>query len=296
MLFALAFSFGASLVPHVELPATFIGNRAFAMPRVAGSTRRLALWLDSDGSGFLRSGLVESLHLQQAVISQPGGSAKAAYLPALDQNGFPPVTGDRGALPILNDADANNPIYAGIDGQLGWSWFTDRIWTIDYVGHHLYRDLTSPPFRSADAVPLTFDRDHRYPRLELSIDGKTYRAALDTAATVALPPRAVALLNDGLPAVRATSFIPQRVLAGWHVAHPDWPYVSAAAASGNALIRVPVARASRVTFHDVWFSSRPNDDVFRGNPVDIELGPTAYWQCAVTIDYVHDVSAFECRA
>jgi len=298
MLLALAFSLSAAMVPHTELPSAFDGDRAFVMPRVADSRRRLVLWVDTDGNGFLRSNAVGELHLQTVTILDKGQTTPAAYLPSLDERGFPPVTGNHGALPILGGANvANDPIFAGIDGQLGWSWLSDRIWTIDYVGHHIYLDHTAPPYRAADRVALSFDRDHRYPALDVAIDGKTYHAALDTAASIALSSRVSSSLNDGLPPVRAASFIPRRTLDAWHASHPEWTYVAdAGTAKGVSLIRVPEVRANRVTFHDVWFSTRPDDDVFRGDTVDLKLGPSAFARCAFTIDYVHDASAFECAA
>jgi hypothetical protein len=116
MLLALAFSFTASSVPHTELPSFFSGNRALVMPRVVNSTRRLVLWVDSDGSGFLRSKLVDELHLQKSTITVRGQVMQVAYLPPLEENGFPPVTGNHGALPILNDTEvANDPIFNGLD-------------------------------------------------------------------------------------------------------------------------------------------------------------------------------------
>ncbi|MGZ3540820.1 MAG: hypothetical protein ACXVAF_06465 [Vulcanimicrobiaceae bacterium] len=36
-----------------------MGQRVFAVPAVANSLRRLHLWIDSDGSGFIRSDVVD---------------------------------------------------------------------------------------------------------------------------------------------------------------------------------------------------------------------------------------------
>ena len=294
MLLALAFSLNAAFAPRVELPSVFSGDRAFVTPLIAGSARRIVLWLDSDGSGFLRSRVVRELHLQ--TLNGHGISMSSAFLPQLDERDFPPVTGNHGALPVLEDSEiASDPIFAGLDGQLGWSWLAGRIWTIDYAGHHIYEDRTAPAYRSADMVELSFDRAHRYPRIDTAIDGKTYLAALDTAATVALSESALAAMNDSLPAVRATSFAPARTVNGWHAAHPEWAYIAAGGSSGGvSLIRVPKVRANRLTFRNVWFSTRPADDVFQGDDVDLKLGPSAYARCAVTIDYVHDAAAFDC--
>jgi hypothetical protein len=288
MLFAAAFALSIGSVPHRELPATFQAGRAFVMPRI-NERRRLALWLDSDGSGFLRSSVVSELHLQTT-------AAHMAYFPAVMEPGFPAVIGEHGALPVLDDTQAaSDPILSGIDGQLGWSWLADRIWTIDYAGKRLYQDYASPPYPDADRVPLQFDAQHRYPQAELTIEGAAYRAALDTAATVALSQDAVEKIRDDLPPVRATSFVTKRTLDQWHAAHPDWSYIpNAGIGGGIALIRVPEIRVSKVTFRNVWFSTRPNDDVFEGDTVDLKLGPSAFANCAVTLDYVHESAGFEC--
>lgn len=288
MLLAIAFSFSLGNVPHVELPATFVAGRAFVMPRVASSDRRLALWVDTDGSGFLRSSVVSAFNLQT-------GGSHTAYLPPLNEPAFPAVRGNRGALPVLDDAQIRtDPVFNGIDGQLGWTWLDGRIWTLDYVGSHLYQDFTAPAIPARDRVLLRFDPKHRYPQLEIGLGGRTYRAALDTAATIALSPGAMRQLHDALPEVRATSFIQQRTLTALHTAHPDWQYVDDAGAPGIAMILVPRVTAANVTFSNVWFSTRPNDDVFQDDPVDAKLGPSAFGNCAVTIDYVHDDAGFTC--
>lgn len=289
MLLAVAFSLSLGAVPHTELPATFIGGRVFVMPRVANASRRLVLWLDSDGGGFLRDSLVNELGLETTAVH-------TAYLPKLNERAFPPPAGNHGALPILDDAQvAGDPIYAGIDGQLGWTWLDDRIWTIDYVGHQLYQDYSTPPYPDADRVPLSFDARHRYPKMDVMIDGRHYDASLDTAASVALSETAIQGLGDVMPGVRATSFVPKRTLDAWHTAHPEWSYMAnAGVTKGIWVIRVPEVRAARVVFRGVWFSTRPNDDVFQGDGADLKLGPSAFGNCAVTIDYVHESAGFEC--
>ncbi len=287
-LLALAFSISGA-VPHRELPSTFVGGRVFVMPRVENHDRRLVLWVDSNGNGFLRSGVVSELKLQT-------GPADTAYLPALGEPGFPAVNGNHGALPVLNDARvASDPVFSGIDGQLGWTWLDGRIWTIDYPGRHLYQDYTAPAYREPDRVPLLFDRAHRYPQMGVTIAGIAYRAALDTGASIALSQAALQTVHDGLPQVRAASFVRRSTLQSWHAAHPDWTYVANAGTAGEgAMIRVPEVSASRVVFRNVWFSTRPDDDVFAGEALEVKLGPSAFDHCAVTLDYVHDEAGFEC--
>jgi hypothetical protein len=277
MLFALALS--VTFIPHRELPSTFVNGRAFVMPRIAGSSNRMVLRLDSYGSGFIKKSAVLRLKLQT--------SGELAYLPPLDETAFPAPTANHGALPILDDADvAHDPVYAGIDGQLGWSWLAGRIWTIDYSGRHIYQDYSAPPLHASDLVPFRFDARGRYPQIDLAIDGTTYNAGIDTAAGVSL--------KDG---VHATSFATHKLVDGWHAAHPDWLYVAHAGTENNIdLIQVPEVRAGSVTFHGVWFSTRPHDDVFGGDTVQIKLGPSAYQNCALTLDYVHADAGFECAS
>ncbi|MGZ3518750.1 MAG: hypothetical protein ACXVAM_16520 [Vulcanimicrobiaceae bacterium] len=207
---------------------------------------------------------------------------------------FPPVKLDGGRLPILDAGQVrNDPIFAGVDGQLGGSRLSDRICTIDYVAHRLWLDSTAPAAAPADIVPLAFDREHRYPSLEIQIDGQQLHASLDTAATVALSETAMRTLADELPNVRATSFVPRPTLSLWHNKHPDWPYIADGGATpGIAPIRVPEVRASRVVFNNVWLSTRPGDDVFAGETIDAKLGPTAFGDRVVTIDYVRDDAVF----
>jgi hypothetical protein len=96
-------------------------------------------------------------------------------------------------------------------------------------------------------------------------------------------------------AVRATSFAPKNIVERWHAAHPDWQYIAeAGAVRGFALINVPQDEAAHVTFQNVWFSTRPQDDVFADDPVDVRIGPSAFDSCIVTLDYVHGDAVFSC--
>lgn len=290
MLLEVVLALSVNAVPHRELPSTFLHNRVFVRPRVAASNQRLALWVDTDGSGFIRSTVVDKLRLRM-------GAQHTAYLPPLAENAFPPVMGNGGALPILNDADvSSDPIYSGVDGQLGWTWLAGRIWTIDYIGWHFYQDYDAPPVPNNDRVPLLFDRNNRYPQIIVKVGGIAYRAVIDTAASIAI--------EGGLPSgepqpvnVGATSFIPHATMEAWHKTHPDWLYGSGyRPASGVLMIRVPEITIGSVRFHDVWFSTRPDDDVFNGDSVDAKLGPNAFADCAVTLDYVDRFAGFECAS
>lgn len=288
MFLAVALSLSIGAIPHRELPSTFVAGRLFVMPRVANSNRRLGLSVDTHGSGFIRSTVVSQLHLQTA-------DQHVAYLPAFSETAFPAVTANYGALPILDDAQiARDPVFSGVDGQLGWPWLVNRIWTIDYIGRHFYQDYSAPPVPDSERVPLLFDSDHRYPQLMIEIGSNAYRTALDTAASLAVRD---ALASGTYTAVHveAMSFVPFATMMAWHTAHPDWLYGPInGLPSDVVMIRVPEATAGGVIFHDVSFWARPRDGMFKGESVDLILGPNAFENCALTLDYVHDFAGFEC--
>ncbi len=158
-----------------------------------------------------------------------------------------------------------------------------------------------PPHRASHEVRLAFQHDSagrrldgsQYPRLQVSVAGETMQMSLDTAATIALRPAVAAALRDHQPAVRAASFVKHATAARWHRLHPGWRHIANAAQyAGAELILVPEVHAGSVRFRDVWFSTRPDDDVFEGDTVAGKLGPTAFGAQRLVIDYVHEKAIF----
>ena len=86
--------------------------------------------------------------------------------------------------------------------------------------------------------------------------------------------------------MRATSFATRALVTQWHEQHPSWRYIkNAGQQAGIDAIRVPEVSAGAVQFHDVWFTTRPDDDVFEGEREQLKLGPTAFGCCVLTVDY-----------
>lgn len=301
----------ASCAP-AQLPAVFAGGRAFATPIVDSDARRLRLWIDSDGSGFLFDDVAARYHTiivagntagQRATL--PQWSARAT-IPALTRPAIragPTESVTHGAtLPILRRSDmAGDPIFDGLDGQLGASWLQNRSWTFDYVRGTLALrcDGMDPPHSKAEEIKLSYALDSsgklagglQYPRLSATVDGRSFPTSLDTAASVALSHPGRARMKDQLPIVRATSFAMRSVVARWHAEHPEWRYdANAGSMPGVEAILVPSVSADKVRFRNVWFTTRPDDDVFEGDDVDLKLGPTAFCRSVITIDYVHKVA------
>jgi len=278
----------------VSIPALFVSQRVFAMPVAAADLRPLRFWVDSDGSGFI----FDDVARRYGILAQEAASSHArAGLPRfVSSANIPPLTAHAGTLSVMRRAEvARDPIFDGLDGQLGASWLQHRVWTFDFPGHRfVWRcDGSEPDHAPSREIPLAFAVDAaghliggvEYPQLDVTIAGTHFLASLDTAATVALSKHGVDALQ-GLEAVRATSFATRALVAQWHERHPSWPYVrDAGQQSGIDAIRVPEVGAGSVRFANVWFTTRPSDDVFEGEREQVKLGPTAFGCCALTIDY-----------
>ena len=280
----------------VAIPVVLEGGRFFATPRVARDGRVMRLWLDTDGGGFVFSEAVRRWGLP--VLADPNGKPRTwTRLPAFVPNASVPAPQGRQARLVIftRDDDARrDPILNGFDGQLGASWFQDRSWTFDYRAR---RVTLRGPLRDDDGtvVPVRFAfgpggrrlDGGQYPRVTVVVDGTAHVMSFDTAASVALNAAARARIGDDLPAVSATSFIRRSVLDAWRRAHPDWPALDdISVQSGMAAIRAQSVRLGSIDLGPVWFTTRPNDDVFEGEPsLEGKLGASAFFGRAVTLDY-----------
>ncbi len=286
----------------VEIPSSFEAGRVMARPVAARDGKTLTFWVDSDGAGFLMDD-VGAAYGTPAVAPAHSLSPQHYSLPAFAPPGIPPLTALDAKLPSLRRADvANDPIFSGLDGQLGASWLENRVWTFDYQHEHLiWRcDGSDPSHSRNEEIPLTYNVDAdgklsggaQYPDFKVDLDGQTLDAALDTAATVALSRAGLAKIGDEAgPAVRATSFATRGLVQGWHAKHPDWPYAPGVGSdSGVDAIRVPAMPAGPVMLRGVWFTTRPHDDVFENETVVLKVGPTAFDGDVLTIDYPRKIA------
>jgi hypothetical protein len=285
----------AQTCASIEIPATFVDQRVIATPVAASGGQTLRLWVDSNGAGFLFDDVARRYG---TLVGTSSTQAPRARLPAFTMaQRFPLPSSHDGTLSVMPKAGVrSDPIFFGLDGQLGASWLQRRVWTFDYPRRALvwHCDGAQPPHAAADEIPISFATDANgklagdaeYPQLQVDVAGENFLASLDTAASVALSAQGVAALGPG-GVVRSTSFARHSIVRSWHKLHPDWRYVAdAGQAAGVAAIRVPLLRAAAVRFPDVWFTTRPDDDVFQGEKDQLKVGPTAFGCCALTIDYV----------
>jgi hypothetical protein len=271
-----------------QLPATVVNGRFFYEPIVG--TQRLRIWLDTDGSGFVTQRCVQRLGL----------SANANHV-ALPPVVVQPTTSD-GRFPII-DPDASDKIFAGLDAQFGATWFGGRIVALDYARGRLeLLNAIVLPLGALGQAPLRFPQDthgvriegRQYPSVEVTLpDGSRVAMSFDTAATVALTPATTKLLNDQWGAVRATSFLTHTAMNAWHEAHPDWRFLSNAGGEGVDMLLVPGVTIGTYRARGVWFTTRPNDDVFDGESVAGKIGPTAWARTRITLDYPGAIVYFD---
>jgi hypothetical protein len=263
-----------------ELPAAVVNGRFFYQPSVGA--HRLRIWLDTDGSGFVTQRCVETLSLNVA----------AGHTTLPDPVVQP--TALSGRLPVF-DPNPGDGIFEGVDAQFGATWFQGRIVSLDYPGARLR--LLAPnetPSGVLGRAALDFRTGadgnridgRQYPSVDVTIGGADRVAmSFDTAATVALTPATERFLNDGWGAVRAASFVTHAVMRSWHAAHPSWRFVPGSGGDGIDLLRVPSVTIGTYRARDVWFSTRPGDDVFEGESVTGKIGPTAFFRTRVTLNY-----------
>jgi len=258
------------------LPSALTNGRFFYTPDVRG--RQVRIWLDTDGDGFITYNAARSLRLEV--------DGRRARFP-VGAGLVTPLASD-GFLPLF-DGSISDRIFEGIDAQFGETWFAGRITRFDYRRKTL---------SLLDAVPVTAGRLGRAEiaaphSLIVTVNGENIAMALDIAATVVLGDVAESRMHDSWGAVRATSFLRSDVMAKWHAANPRWPYVPNAGAGGVAALCVPQLTVGSYRAVNVWFSTRPKDDVFEGETVSGKIGPTAFRDAVLTLDYLNRMAYFD---
>lgn len=259
-----------------QLPSALVNGRFFYEPTVG--SRKIVIWMDTDGDGFVTQRFANEFHL-----SRVGDRAR------LPSEVLQPT--QQGLLPVVAP-DPSDAIFDGVDAQLGATWFDDRIVRFDYRrGALIVLETVPGGTGSLGRAALTFEGG--YPRIEVRVAGKSYPMSVDTAATVVLTPRTIAALHDNWGPVRATSFVAGALLRDWHTAHPEWKFLQRAGADGVSMIEVPELSLGTFAARNVWFSTRPGDDVFQGETVLAKIGPTAYGKVTLTLDYRDRVAYFD---
>lgn len=188
---------------------------------------------------------------------------------------------------------------ADADGGLGNSWFAGHTWTWDYPGSQLIlRGNNWHPAGAAHRFAVAFKTDAQgrrvsaYPRMSIRIDDADIAVLFDTGAVTVLTPSALKVLDDGMPARRATSMIVHSVFESWHARHTDWRIVDDAQLSTHSrMILVPSVKIAGLNAADVWFTEREDEDFHEAltpvmsGVVNGSIGGNAFAGLIVSVDY-----------
>lgn len=286
------------------LPARFEAGRVF-LDETTSDGRPIVFFTDSGGGRFVTAQAAARLGLALTPIpdAPEGGPTHLTTYPGLAADS-PTAPLPDGPLPVMSGS-ALPGWPSDYDAMLGGAWFADRVWTFDYPRGQLTAEPASwAPSTDAVVLPLGFQveggaRTTHFPRIEVRIDGETIALLLDTGATTALTPDALAAVGDGGPSMRATSMISDTVFRRWRAAHPDWRVIEAAQiGTESAMIEAPVVEIGGIPVGPVWFTHRP-DNAFRtymssmmNAPVEGALGGNALGDLIMTIDYPGARAAF----
>ncbi len=100
------------------------------------------------------------------------------------------------------------------------------------------------------------------------------------------------LIDEGGPAIRATSLISTSIFDQWKKDHPDWRVVpNAEEGSGEPMIEVPEVTIAAYTVGPVWFTRRPDNNFsehfsnWTDKPVVGAIGGSILKGFRVVLDY-----------
>ena len=296
------------------IPTVYEAGHFFAVPETRDG-QRLKLLVDTGGGGragmyWLTKATAEKLHLA-AVDCQLGGKPlPTARLPDYKpQRGLPsPSDGPCGAALLVFPMDDKR-----LEGQLGGTYLSGRIWTFDYPAQRLtLESSTWRPDAAARETKLGFQHDEAgkqtdgFPRIAIVVDGEPLDMLLDTGATSFQTPAAAKL--SGTPMVQGqgvTSYITTAKLDEWHRKHPDWRVLEHAdtapvGPSLQRIIEVPKVQIAGWSVGPVWFTERPDKNFHEfmaqmmDKPPEGAVGGNVFQHFAMTIDYPRETAYFRC--
>ena len=294
----------------VVLPSQYDQDRFFVVPVLVGGDV-MRLLADTGGGVLFFDDAAVRLKLTVSGVSLSDYKGMAATFPEFEPGKGIPVPKTEGdVIPI-----APGPVRMrlswltkDIDGIIGQGWFGDRVWTLDYPGRKLiyHPDGKAEASQKAHRQELGFrvnqqgQRVMHYPRIEVLVAGKPLDVFIATGSSVAVTADALKVIDEGGPAVRATSLISNSIFDQWKKDHPDWRVVTnAEETSREPMIEVPELTIAGFTVRNVWFTQRP-DNNFREHfsnwtdkPVEGAIGGNALKDFRIVLDYPKAVAWFE---
>ncbi len=294
----------------VVLPTQYDQDRFFVVPVIAeGEVIRLLT--DTGGGVLIFDDAAVRLKLSVTGVTLSDYKGMAAKWPEFEAGkGIPAPKTEGDVIPI-----APGPVRMRlswltkeIDGIIGQGWFADRVWTLDYPGRKLIYHAEGKAVGSdkAHRVELGFRKNEQgqrainYPRIEVEVAGEKLDVLLATGSSVSITANALKAIDEGGPAVRATSLISNAIFDQWKKAHPDWRFVpNAEEGSGESMIEVPELTIAGFAVRNVWFTQRPDNNFsehfsnWTDKPVVGAIGGNVLKEFRMVLDYPSAIVWFE---
>lgn len=304
-------AFGSAVPVSAEIiPTLYDQDRFIALP-VIPDGEAMRLLTDTGGGVFIFDDAALRHKLSVNGVELADYKGMAATWPEFEPGkGVPTPKTEGDVIPI-----APGPVRMrlswltkDIDGILGQGWFQDRVWTYNFPDQKLiyHEDGKASWSEGAHKLEMGFRKNSQgvrimsYPRIEVTISGKTYDVLLATGASVALKSDALNLIDAGGASIRAVSLISHSILEGWKKDHPDWKVLpNAEEGSGEPMILVPEVSIAGFTVRNVWFLQRPDSNFvdrfsdWTDKPVVGAIGGNALRGFRMVLDYPNAVAWIE---
>lgn len=292
----------------VVIPTVFEEGRFIVTP-VTFDDQTIRLIADTAGGTVMFQESVDRLQLEATTYASD--SKLRVKLPWLLQGSWIPGSQEpEGAFVVVSRAKQRRManLADGLDGMLGHSWFAGKVWVLDYPAQKMtvyrHRVLRIPP--GAKKMEMGFSRDENgirranFPRITISIDGKSHDMLLETGATAFISLQARQELGDERTGRRAASFIVQSVFDEWRKKHPDWRVVeNADIETQGPMIEVQKISIAGFDVGPVWFMVRPTVNFheftskWTDKRVDGSIGGNALRDLRLMLDYLKSVAWVE---
>ncbi len=296
---------GEEEVRTIVIPTVFDEGRFIVTP-ITIDDDTIRLIADTAGGTVMFQESVDRLKLKSmTVASDP--KLRVKMPPLLKESWIPGSLEVEGTLIVATKIKQRRManLATDLDGMLGQSWFAGKVWVFDYPAQKLmvYRQrvLQIPP--AAKKLEIGFLRDENgvrqinFPRITVSIGGKSHDMLLETGATAFISVEARRELGDPRSGRRATCFIVQSVFETWRQQHPDWQVVENAdiETSGSKkgpMIEVKSMKVAGFEVGPVWFMVRPDPNYhdftsqWTDKRVDGSVGGNALRDLRVMLDYL----------
>ena len=284
------------------MPAEFRAQTVYLHVRTNGV--KLTFYTDSGGACLIKKSVAASAQLASHSVADP--QLRASLPPGTLQaqvSAWQPIDVpllETSPLLVVPEVRQITGWPEQADGILGQAWFAGRVWTWDYVKEQLWLDPPGwhPASKQAHPLAIAFRSDKEgnpvthFVRVTAQLDGTVLPFLLDTGAETYLTVPAWKQMHDGLPRLRSTSMLVERIVESLHQRHPNWPYIAnAQMTTHGAMLRVPDVELAGVHLGPVWFTARPNKNFeqmmssLTAGTVEGSLGGNALADAALTVDY-----------